>query len=80
MNRSGFIDGGVIIALAGLAIVGIITARESVSTRSVTNAEKIEVDNSVYQCREVQRRVIQYYDVETNTYKRLSVPRKECGK
>lgn len=79
-SERGFVDGGVIIALAGLAIGGIIFSRETVSKKSVIQKKPIVIDNSVYQCREVQRRTIQYYDLETKSYRTLPIPpqKKEC--
>lgn len=79
-SERGFVDGGVIIALAGLAIGGLIFSREAVSKKAVVEKKPIAIGNSVYQCREVQRRVIKYFDLETQTYKILPIPpqKKEC--
>lgn len=78
-NNGAFVDGGVLIALFGVAIVALIATKETVSKQSVVESEKIQIDNSVYQCKEIQRRSISYYDIETKTYKKLPIPqKKEC--
>lgn len=80
-NERGIIDGGVIIALAVTSIIGIVAYNESVSKKAVVEKKPIAIGNSIYQCREVQRRTIQYYDVVTKTYKVLPIPqppKKEC--
>lgn len=82
-NGKGFIDGGVIIALIGVAFVAIVATKETelktVSKEAVVNKEEIAIDNSVYQCREIRRKVIKYYDVASNTYKILPIPpQKDC--
>lgn len=79
-SERGFVDGGVIIALAGLAIGGLIFSREAVSKKAVVEKKPIAIGNSVYQCREVKRRTIQYYDLETKSYRTLPIPpqKKEC--
>lgn len=82
-NGKGFIDGGVIIALIGVAFVAIVATKETelktVSKEAVINKEEIAIDNSVYQCREIRRKVIKYFDVNTGTYKPLPIPpQKDC--
>lgn len=80
-NVRGFIEGGVVIALVGVAIVGLIASRETVSKSAVVDQEKIYIDDSAYQCREVQRRVISYYDLHTKSYRNLPIPpQKDCQK
>lgn len=82
-NVKGIVDGGVIIALIGVAFVALVATKETqlktVSKEAVINKEEIAIDNSVYQCREIRRKIIKYYDVHTGTYKPLPItPQKDC--
>lgn len=78
-NIKGFIDGGVIIALFGVAIIAFITGREMVPKESVKNKEEIKIDDSVYQCKEIKRKMLRYYDPETGRYKYLPLnPNEGC--
>jgi small neutral amino acid transporter SnatA (MarC family) len=76
-NERGLIDGGVIIALVGVAMVAFISGRETVPKSAIVNKEEISLDNSVYQCREVRRKMIRYYDVQSGTYKYLPLNKNE---
>ena len=71
LTNHGIIDGGVLIALFGVAMIAFISGRETVSNKAVVNREEIKIENSVYQCREIRRKTIHYYDVTTGTYKLL---------
>lgn len=61
MNKKGFIDGGVIVALALAAIGTIIVSNETVSKEAVTNAEPIQLGNTIYSCDKVFE--LEYYPV-----------------
>lgn len=79
-NVRGIVDGGALIALVGVAMVAFISGRETVSNKAVINQEKIEIENTVYQCKPIQKKLIKYYDITTKKYKTLySVPKKECN-
>lgn len=76
-NNSGIVDGGVLITLVGVAMVAFISGRETVSKEAVKNKEEIKIDNSVYQCKEMRRKMLRYFDVETGKYKYLPLNKNE---
>lgn len=79
-NARGIVDGGVLIALVGVAMVAFISGRETVSKEAVKNKEEIKIDNSVYQCKEIRRKMLRYYDPNTGRYKYLPLnPNEGCN-
>ncbi len=81
IKNGGFVDGGVIIGLWLGAMAILIATKETVNKSAVVESEKIEIADTVYQCKPVQKKLIKYYDVQTNTYKPLyHQPKKECHK
>lgn len=76
-NVRGIVDGGVLIALVGVAMVAFISGRETVSKEAVKNKEEIKIENSVYRCREIRRKMLRYYDVQTGKYKYLPLNQNE---
>ncbi len=78
-NNSGIIDGGAIIGLWLGAMAIFIANRETVNKSAVVESEKIEIADTVYQCKPVQKKLIRYFDIHTQTYKPLyTQPKKDC--
>lgn len=78
-NEQGFVDGGVIIALVGVAMVALVASQESISKQSIVNKEEIKVADTVYKCHPIRKKVIQYYDLVEKKTKPIEV-KKECEK
>ena len=81
VKNGGFVDGGVIIALWGVAMIAIVSFRETVSKQAVVTKQEIKVDDKVYKCSPIRQRVIAYYDLEEKKTKPIKIqPKKECEK
>lgn len=78
-NNGAFVDGGVLIALFGVAVVALITTKETVSKNAVVTKQEIKVDDKIYKCQPIRQRVIKYYDLDEKKTKPLPLPtKKEC--
>lgn len=77
IGDKGFIDGGVLIALFGVAVISIVSLNETVPKQAVVNKQEIKVDDKIYQCRPIRQQVIKYYDLEEKKTKQLPI-KKDC--
>lgn len=80
VKNGGFVEGGVIIALWGVAMIAIVSFRETVSKQAVVTKQEIKVDDKVYKCQPIRQRVIAYYDLEEKKTKPIKITPKECEK
>lgn len=90
VKNGGFVDGGIIVALAMSGIIALVvtqeTKRNTVPKSTVVDQKPIAIDDKVYQCAPIRQRVIQYYSIEEKKTKPLPLPpktktpKKECQK
>lgn len=76
-SERGVVDGGVIIALAGVAIVALIYGQETVPKSKVVERQAIKIDESIYRCETIfEYRPVRVKPDQPVIYKKK--PTKEC--